>query len=184
MQLFTFMFTALTAVQVPQENLAAITPVDYSSLADFFGASCFKSLDNPAGVAAAVEASDYDLDPQDKQKIGKAWIAPSISIYYVAKGELPGNLPTPQCSIRAQIDASGEHLDRKAMLERKLGITGGKSKGKGGVFQSEWNFADADGGKRRMFFKSHAMASGKLQVSLTLFRLKPPKTNYNSNNES
>ncbi len=148
-----------------------VSAPDFDSLAELFKNSCFIALDDVDAIIAAVETSSISFAKQPV-RIGRKWTADKIALTYVGRGKLPAKLPAPQCAVSAELNEEGDHLALKSKLWRKLGISGGRSSGKGGKYSSVIDINGEDNSKRRLFFTSQTGQSGRTYIKMMLVRLK------------
>ncbi|WP_164114594.1 hypothetical protein [Sphingorhabdus sp. Alg239-R122] len=177
------LLTAPLPVLHAQEDAPNIAPVrtpDFENLTQLFKESCYTALDDVEAVSTVVTASGFGFTKQ-AVRIGRKWTADNMALTYVGIGKLPAKLPAPQCALSAQLASKNDHLTLKSALWRKLGISGGRSSGKGGKYNSIIDIDGEDNSKRRLFFTSQKGQSSRIYIKIMLVKLKQQNDMQESN---
>lgn len=129
-------------------------PVTGEWLVGAFKSWCAEPFGDRAKLVAAIEAPDAGLDAivEERPMPGTTgWESAKARISYSDGDFLPKSLPSPQCTLSARAAAGYDHLATAAALAAALELPPGKTKGKNGRFQTQWNFKGPKGEKRRLF---------------------------------
>jgi hypothetical protein len=131
-----------------------VTNVD-TAIASFKAKTEFKKLEHTPGSVQA----------------GTTWEAPKASLNYTDAAWLPRDLPSPQCTLTSDVGKEFSHAAAVAIVERRLPVGRGKTRGKGSRWKTEWNFVSSDRAKRRLFLSSGPAGNG-IQATASLLNIR------------
>lgn len=152
-----------------------LLPVSGEWLIATFRSVCVDPFGDEAKVREVAESAEMGFAPIPNERPmvqpGSGWRSPRAVLSYSSGAGLPRDLPAPQCSLTAQAETGYDHAAAAAALERALSLPPGKTRGKNGRFQTEWNLIGPGPDKRRIFLSTEPGRSGTgLRLSLLNLR--------------
>ena len=150
----------------------AADPVADAELLSSFKVICVDAFGDATKVAAAATGAGLMKEVAGPgPDMGTAWHSSKLSIGYSDAAWLPKDLPSPQCSLKAVGLAAHDHAALAARLGALLGLPAGKTKGKAGRFETQWDFAGTGKDRRRLFLTTAPSPEGPaIRISLLNLR--------------
>ena len=147
-----------------------LQPASGAWLVATFRSVCVDPFGDEEKVRATAESAELGFTPVLNEgplvQPGSGWRSPRAALYYSSGEGLPRDLPSPQCSLTALAETGYDHAATAAALESALSLPPGKTRGKNGRFQTEWNLAGPGTNKRKIFLSAEPGPSGtRLRLS-------------------
>lgn len=171
------LFALPLAVAQVQDG-GTLEPVAAADAVALFKRVCVAPFPDPERFKTVIASPDLAMritpkTPEQAMQPGDSWYNATVQVGYAAADWLPRDLPSPQCHLTARLDTSPDHPAIVAAATTALGLTAGKTSGKGRV-QTRWD-VQLPGSIHRYFLETTPGLGGSYQIRLSILNLRGKK---------